>query len=221
MWNSIHLHLHHLLLLIVVVAPSLLLCSLVESVQLELKSGHTKCISEEISDNAMSVGNYIIVNPNEGYPIPNSHKITVRVSSPRGISYHYAETVDSGTFWFNSKEAGDYTACFWAIDHSPAVTLIIDFDWKSGVTIKDWSKVAKKGHVEAMELELKKLFDTLSNIHYEMLYLRKREEQMQELNKMTNKKMFTFSLLSLLVCLSVAGLQLWHLKLYFVRKKVL
>jgi hypothetical protein len=27
----------------------------------------------------MTVGNYSVVNPNEGYPIPDSHKITVRV----------------------------------------------------------------------------------------------------------------------------------------------
>ncbi|MED6171205.1 hypothetical protein PIB30_038633 [Stylosanthes scabra] len=149
MRNSIHLH-HHLvlLLLVVVVAPWLLICRLVESVQLELKSGHTKCISDEISDNAMSFGNYFVVNPNEGYPIPDSHKITLRVGSPRGSSYHYAETVDSGTFWFTAEVAGDYTACFSAIDQSPEVTLIIDFDWKSGFAIKDWSKVAKKGHIE-------------------------------------------------------------------------
>ncbi|MED6131578.1 hypothetical protein PIB30_010898 [Stylosanthes scabra] len=152
-----------LLLLVVVVAPWLLICRTVESVQLELKSGHTKCISDEISENAMTVGNYFIVNPNEGSPMPDSHKISLRVGSPSGNSYHYAETVDSGNFWFTAEEAGDYTACFWAIDHTPEVTLIIDFDWKSGVAIKDWSMVAKKGHIEAMELELKKLFDTLSH----------------------------------------------------------
>lgn len=44
---------------------------------------------------------------------------------------------------------------------------------------------------------------------------------MQQLNRATNAKMATFSFLSLGVCLSVAGLQLWHLKTYFERKKLL
>lgn len=44
---------------------------------------------------------------------------------------------------------------------------------------------------------------------------------MQQLNRSTNSKMATFSFLSLLVCLSVAGLQLWHLKMFFERKKLL
>ena len=50
---------------------------------------------------------------------------------------------------------------------------------------------------------------------------RSREEEMQELNRATNSKMATFSFLSLLVCLAVAGLQLWHLKTFFERKKLL
>ena len=48
-----------------------------------------------------------------------------------------------------------------------------------------------------------------------------REEEMQKLNRDTNAKMATFSFLSLGVCLSVAGLQLWHLKTFFERKKLL
>lgn len=48
-----------------------------------------------------------------------------------------------------------------------------------------------------------------------------REEEMQELNKETNSKMATLSFFSLLLCLSVAGLQIWHLKSFFERKKLL
>lgn len=48
-----------------------------------------------------------------------------------------------------------------------------------------------------------------------------REEEMQLLNRSTNTKMATFSILSLGVCLSVAALQLWHLKTFFERKKLL
>ncbi|KAK8970643.1 Transmembrane emp24 domain-containing protein p24delta7 [Platanthera guangdongensis] len=72
-----------------------------------------------------------------------------------------------------------------------------------------------------MEMELKKLEDTVKSIHDEMFYLREREEEMQEMNISTNSKMGWLSLLSLGVCLSVAGLQVWHLKTYFERKKLL
>ncbi|PPE00012.1 hypothetical protein GOBAR_DD02992 [Gossypium barbadense] len=157
-----------------------------ESMRFELESGKTKCIAEDIKANAMTVGKYSIVNPSEGQPFPDSHKLVVRVSSSKGNNYHLGDQVDS-----------------------------------SGVAAKDWSKIAKKGQVETMEIELKKLYDAVAAIHEEMFYLREREEEMQELNKETNSKMATFSFFSLLLCLSVAGLQIWHLKSFFERKKLL
>ncbi|XP_021905309.1 transmembrane emp24 domain-containing protein p24delta9-like [Carica papaya] len=192
-----------------------------ESMRFDMKSGATKCISEDIKINAMTVGKYSIVNTNEGYPLPDSHKLTVRVNSPHGNNYHYGDLVQSGNFAFTAAEDGDYTACFWVPDHQPAETLTVEFEWKSGVAAKDWSKVAKKGQVELMELELKKLYDMVTSIHEEMFYLREREAEMQLLNRSTNSKMGSFSLFSILICLSVASLQLWHLKTFFERKKLL
>lgn len=198
-----------------------LMCTAADSMRFDLTSGGTKCISEDIKTNAMSVGKYSVINPNEGFPLPDTHKITAQVSSPYGNNYHTGDHIESGNFAFTAAEEGDYTACFWAPQHKPPLTVTIDFDWRTGVAAKDWSKVAKKGQVEVMELELKKLYDTVTSIHEEMFYLREREEEMQELNRATNSKMATFSFLSLLVCLSVAGLQLWHLKTFFERKKLL
>ncbi|CAI9096550.1 OLC1v1032729C2 [Oldenlandia corymbosa var. corymbosa] len=127
----------------------------VYSIQFDLQSGHTKCIAEDIKSNAMTVGKYHIVNPTEGSPLPDSHKVTVRVTSSYGNNYHYSDHVQSGQFAFQTAEAGDYMACFFAADHNPAVTLTVDFDWKSGVAAKDWSNVAKKGSVE---VRLKPMF---------------------------------------------------------------
>ncbi|XP_074329128.1 transmembrane emp24 domain-containing protein p24delta9-like isoform X1 [Apium graveolens] len=131
--------------------------SLTESVRFDLESGNTKCISEDIKSNSMTVGSYRIVNPNEPHhfhpssteqphqPLPDSHKLTVRVTATSGNSYHYADHVQNGQFSFQVVEAGDYMACFWAVDQTPPASLTIDFDWKSGVATKDWSNVAKKG----------------------------------------------------------------------------
>lgn len=56
-----------------------LMCCFVNAMRFELPSGHTKCIAEDIKGNSMTVGNYNVVNPNEGFPIPDAHKITIRV----------------------------------------------------------------------------------------------------------------------------------------------
>ncbi|OVA12222.1 GOLD [Macleaya cordata] len=205
---------------IILVIIGILSC-VAQSLHFDLQSGHTKCIAEEIKSNAMTVGKYSIVNPNEGQPMPDTHKITVRVTSSYGNNYHYGDHVDSGNFAFTAAETGDYLACFWAPDHKPPVTLTLDFDWKTGVAAKNWPSVAKKGQIDFMEMELKKLEHTVKFIHEEMFYLREREEEMQELNRATNSRMAWLGFVSLFICLSVAGLQLLHLKTFFERKKLL
>ena len=61
------------------VLSSLLLLSLSSSLRFDLQSGSTKCISEDIKTNAMAVGKYTVVNPNENQALPDSHKVSVRV----------------------------------------------------------------------------------------------------------------------------------------------
>ncbi|KAJ6350599.1 hypothetical protein OIU78_006705 [Salix suchowensis] len=140
------------LYLLVITTVTGLLSSPSKSLRFELESGHTKCIAEDIKSNSMTVGKYSIVNPHDSQPMPESHKLTVRVTSSYGNSYHYSERVESGQFAFTAAEAGDYMACFWAVDHKPNATLTVDFDWKTGVAAKDWSNVAKKGSVDVSQL---------------------------------------------------------------------
>ncbi|XP_023633066.1 transmembrane emp24 domain-containing protein p24delta9 [Capsella rubella] len=192
-----------------------------QSLHFELHSGRTKCLSEDIKSNSMTVGNYTVVNPNEPHPSPQSHKISIRVTSSYGNTYHHAEEVQSGQFAFTAVEAGDYMACYTAVDHKPEVTLSIDFDWRTGVQSKSWSTVAKKSQVEVMEFDVKRLIETVNSIHEEMFYLREREEEMQNLNRATNSKMAWLSFLSLFVCLGVAAMQFLHLRTFFEKKKVI
>lgn len=70
------------------------------------------------------------------------------MTSSYGNTYHHAEDVESGQFAFTAVEAGDYMACFTAVDHKPEVTLSIDLDWRTGVHSKSWNSVAKKSQVE-------------------------------------------------------------------------
>ncbi|CAM8878420.1 unnamed protein product [Rhodiola kirilowii] len=191
------------------------------SVRFDVQSGQAKCIAEDIKSNSMTVGKYSVVNPNEGHPLPDSHKINVYVTSAYGNNYHKADQVESGQFAFTAPENGNYHACFFAPKHKPEVSIIVDFEWKSGIEAKDWTNVAKKGSIDAMEKELERLFATAESINEEMFDFRDREEEMMELYNSTNSQMALFSLLSFAVCLSVAGLQFWHLKTFFEKKKLI
>ena len=61
-----------------------LLSSTSKSLRFELESGLTKCIAEDINTNSLTVGKYSIVNPHDGQPLPESHKLTVKVRLFKG-----------------------------------------------------------------------------------------------------------------------------------------
>ncbi|CAN8255434.1 unnamed protein product [Cochlearia groenlandica] len=191
------------------------------SMRLELESGVSKCVSDDIKSNSMSVGTYSIVNHNESLHLPASHKTFVTVTSPKGKNHHHAENVESGKFVFTAEETGNYMTCFVAPGFRPPAKFSIDFEWKTGVEAKDWTNIAKRGQINMLEVEVRKLLDVTDSIHDEIFQLREREREMQELNRSTNSRMAALSFFSLLVTFSVASLQLWHLKSFLERKKLL
>ena len=60
----------------------------------------------------------------------------------------------------------------------------VQLEIKTGVDAKDYTEIAKVEHLKPIELELRKMEDTVSTIHAEMLYMRAREEAMRNTNGM-------------------------------------
>ncbi|KAJ4756324.1 Transmembrane emp24 domain-containing protein 10 [Rhynchospora pubera] len=151
-----------------------------DALRFEIESDRTKCITEEIKKNSMSVGKYSVV----GLTSEDQH-ITVRVTSPyvNRAGYvghlHYAKEVESGNFAFTAMQQGDFLACFWLSKpyHNPPIRVTIDFEWKSGISSRDWKFVAKERNIIAMEKELMNMGDMVKSIHEEMAYLRERQDQ--------------------------------------------
>ncbi|CAI9774227.1 unnamed protein product [Fraxinus pennsylvanica] len=88
-----------------------------------------------------------------------------------------------------------------APDHWRALMEAIEFEWKSSIAAKDWSNVAKKGQIEVIKLELKKLFDTITSFHDEMFYLHEREVEKQALDNLFQDGHLYFSYLPWFACL--------------------
>lgn len=186
----------------------------VAGMRFDLHSGDTKCFAEELIEKSLVLGNYHVVSENA----PN---ISAKVSTPYGSPKHFHERVSEGEFAFNADEEGNYMVCFWMPDAPKGTQITIEFSWKTGVAAKDWATIAKRERIDGIELELRKLEDSVQEIHDDMLYLRDREAEMRKINEVTNSRMGWFSFTSLSMCLLVAGLQLWYLKSFFERKKIL
>eukprot|EP01025_Chloroclados_australasicus_P047805 TRINITY_DN5393_c2_g1_i3.p2 TRINITY_DN5393_c2_g1~~TRINITY_DN5393_c2_g1_i3.p2 ORF type:complete len:211 (+),score=26.98 TRINITY_DN5393_c2_g1_i3:89-721(+) len=178
----------------------------------------TKCIMEEINEGVLVVGDYKAYDRNN-YNSPVA--IDLKVDNPKGFPLYNQKQQTEGQFVFTTDMAGDYKACFSVKTMSIAQNARIRLDWKTGVAAKDWDSIAKKENLNAMAMELRKLEEVVKEIHNEMLELRRREEEMRSMNEATNSRVAYYSGLSVLICVGLAGWQLWYLKKFFQRKKLL
>ncbi|CAN1305218.1 Transmembrane emp24 domain-containing protein p24delta3 [Linum perenne] len=200
-----------------------------DAIWLSIPATGTKCVSEELSNKVVVLADYVVVaDDNNHHPT-----ISVKVTSPYGNHLYQKESSIQGQFAFTTEEAGNYLACFWMDGpHHGRNNVSVNLDWKTGITAKEWETVAKKEKVEmhfsrlaikiqGVEQELKKLEGAVEAIHENLLYLKNRESEMRIVNEKTNNRVAWFSIMSLGVCISVSFLQLWHLKRFFQKRKLI
>lgn len=58
-------------------------------------------------------------------------------------------------------------------------------------------------------------------VYSEMLLLQQREQEMRDISEQTNSRVAWLSFMSLAVCVGAASWQVWYLKKFFQRKKLL
>jgi len=178
----------------------------------------TKCVMEEINKGVLVVGDFAAFSKDNSADMVD---MDVKVEDPLGHPLFEKRGGSSGQFAFTTKEDGDFKACFTAKDVNTAQRTKIRLDWKTGVAATDWDAIAKKDNLNEMSTELRRLEAMVKEIHDEMLFLRTREEEMRDLNEATNARVAWFSIGSLLICVVLAAWQLYYLKQFFHKKKLL
>ncbi len=119
------------------------------------------------------VGEFSISPPNEA--------VSVTVSDPTGLVVYSKTQSGDGKFAYTAAAGGEYRACFIG---ASAGDKTINFNLRMGLETKDYSAAAKKDNLKPLEVELRRLEDTVTMIHNEMLYMKTREEAMRSTNGM-------------------------------------
>ncbi|XP_020238880.1 transmembrane emp24 domain-containing protein p24delta4 [Cajanus cajan] len=189
---------------------------LAEAVWLTIPTSGAKCVSEEIQTNVVVLADYYVITGHD----PHHHTVSVKVTSPYGNSLHHNENATQGQFAFTTVESGSYVACF-EMEGKPQEEASVSLEWKTGISAKDWESVAKKEKIEGVELELRKLEGAVGAIHGYLIYLKDKEAKMREISERTNGRVAWFSIMSLSVCILVSVLQVWYLKRFFQKKKLI
>ncbi|KAK7275670.1 hypothetical protein RIF29_16791 [Crotalaria pallida] len=189
------------------------------AIWINIPSSGTKCISEEIHTNVVVLGDYYLFTDHES---ANPETVSVKVTSPYGNTLSHTENVTHGQFAFTTTEGGNYLACFSLNGnnkHKDGTNLVLD--WKIGIAAKDWDSVAKKEKIEGVQLELRKLEERAHAISEYLFQLIEKEAKMRGVSERTNARVAWYGIMSLGVCILAAGLQVWRLKRFFQKKKLI
>ncbi|CAA6659420.1 unnamed protein product [Spirodela intermedia] len=185
---------------------------------MELPPQGTKCVSEEIQAHAVVIGQYDVHFEEHTTEYPT---ISAKISTPYGKMLHESKNVTEDHFGFTTTEAGNYLGCFWVESNPHNIKVSVNIDWRTGIAAKDWESVAKQEKIEGVELELRKLEFAVDAIRENMEYLKSKEEDMRETSERTNARVAWLSIMSIAVCISTSVVQLWRLKTYFRKKKLI
>ncbi|PNH07925.1 Transmembrane emp24 domain-containing protein p24delta4 [Tetrabaena socialis] len=192
-----------------------------QALEFEMQS-QIKCVYEEINANVIVVGEWKAMHKEQGQAGAGPDVLVdVKVEDPHGTVLHETIGKTEGQFAFTSKSSGEYKACFSVRDIQTAYQTKLKVDWRTGVAATDWNAIAKKEHLDALTVELRKLEDNIREVYNEMLMLQNREQEMRNISEETNSRVAWYSIASLGVCVASALLQLWYLRRFFKRKKLL
>ncbi|KAG0262569.1 vesicle coat component [Mortierella polycephala] len=127
---------------------------------------------------------------------------------------------------FLTKRAGDVVACFTntlteGYKPDSRYVRVIDLDFDIGVETIDYAKLAEAEKLKPMEVELRKLEDMVQDILDDMDHLQRREERMRNTNESTNARVQWFSTLTMCVLVVLGMWQIFYLKRFFRKKRLI
>ncbi|KFM26437.1 Transmembrane protein Tmp21 [Auxenochlorella protothecoides] len=178
----------------------------------------TKCVMEEVVEGTEITGSFTAFNRHQ--PSELVH-VDIRIDNPAGTLLHEEHGVSGGHFHLLDTKDGDHKVCFTASDFQTAQNTRIRVEWKSGASAHDWEQVAKKDNLNFLQTELLSLEQSVHDIHIELQRIRRKEEEMRDINEATNARVAWLGVGALLVCLGLSGWQMSYLQRFFKRKKLL
>merc|ERR1712146_83375 len=179
-----------------------------------------KCFSDEYAYDVLVSGEFRVTTPG----IENTKRLKLLITDNSGNIVYDNKGEQSGKFGFTTALAGEYKFCLtdeWRGGSDRSADRLIELIVHSGVEAQDYSAIAKKEHLKPLELELRRIEDTVEMIQKDFEYMRDREAVMRDTNESTFTRVSYLSLFSVGCLVALAVWQLFYLKRYFTQKKLL
>lgn len=196
----------------------------------DIRNGEEICLGESVNAGDFLVAEYSVLPAGSRIQVfvfdPAGNQIYTRLagSEPSGTVDDAATAAFDHKFAHTASNTGVYRVCFQNSVYSPndgVYVKTVSFQFKSGLTTRDYAAVAKKDSLKPIEVHLKYLEDLTTNIHNEIKYLSQKEQELRGINDSTSRFVISFSILSIIVLVGLKIAEGIYLKKYFQAKKLL
>lgn len=200
-----------------------------------------KCFVEEMPADTHAVGSYI----NADWSSAAAEVIHINVKDVDDTVVHEQTADIQGRFAFTSVESGLYQICFFvkptkeeakksggwfskSKKHKETMAnrgeathkYKVHLEMQVGAESRNYAELMQKSHLTSMEVEVLKLTDRMKDVTRELKYQNEREEEFRNTSENTNTRVMWWSILQMGVMFVSAAFQSYHLKSFFVAKKL-
>ncbi|KAL6058786.1 Transmembrane emp24 domain-containing protein 10 [Balamuthia mandrillaris] len=202
-----------------------LLCGsslVVSAIKFDLEHVKPKCFKEELSRDVLVTGDFSTKTTPAGEP---AMTLSFDIRDPMG-QLIWGRTAEEGHFAFTTEDGGEFEFCFkdtpiQGVRIPRGYSKRVSLELKTGTEAKDYKEVASRENLSKMEVEVRRMEDSISDVLKEMKYMRRREEKMRSTNESTNSRVVWLSVFSLVILIGLGVWQIFYLKQYFHHKKLL
>mmetsp|Transcript_9988 Transcript_9988/g.30498 ORF Transcript_9988/g.30498 Transcript_9988/m.30498 type:complete len:232 (-) Transcript_9988:404-1099(-) len=209
-------------------------------VQFYLPHGKRQCFTETLPTETKVVTEYMVAAGKGEMPID------FEVKDLHGKVVYSKSNVDHGKVAFTTPKSLEDNEDYYDYDAEPYENEISgttkyelcfenkfsgspDPDMRRRVAVKilkgqmarDYKKIAEDEHLSNLEISLEAMNDELKELLQELEDVRLREDSLRMLNERTNKRVVIYSAIACVVMMGVGGYQMFYMRNYFRKKKLI
>lgn len=115
-------------------------------------------------------------------------------------------------------ESGNHQLC---IDNYSSQEVILNFEFLSGVTARDYSDLVKRDNLQPIELNLQKLEDMMGYLIHEFESIMRIEKKTVSMSDYISYKIIIFTIFTLVVTALASFLEVVYVKKFLINRKLI
>ena len=128
-----------------------------------------------------------------------------------------------GRFVYRTKTGGPHQICFSTATSSwfNPIQMKLDIEFHTGSSAVDYDSIAKKDHLDGIQVRVRKLTDELKDIRTEQRYQKRRESSFMNITESTQSRVFWWSIIQAIIALGAMFGQAKYLERFFRKTKLI